>query len=364
MITTSTNLEDPYAKTISDFFTMEFPQINGDNSESTMEYVTNAIIATNQVRFGPVPNPESLVAIRAVVRDSIESGIPIPMLVPWGSRKTKLGSGVDVAELFALKTLHCLQSRIIERYPQGLNINMRIEDVSGNFLFVDDGPESISDTERYCDTLSKLVYILGYNNFITPLKESMLFSEKEFERLSEVIVPLLMAYLTDTDSYGISGEKRAPQLALEKEGWRGGIPKEQRDYYRGRYMHLYPDITPFQATEKLARYLAGPWIRRLLFGTGTSESWGDSFLRLTFEAPVPGAPASLYSRDIIYRTLPMKFARTNIRPWRAKGFMEINNEGTTPKLASWTDVNDYYPCQIVFSDGNNQAAVQSDYILK
>jgi hypothetical protein len=56
------------------------------------------VVGTGQTRFGPLPSPESLVAIRDHLRRRIADRDPIRLLVPWGSKKPTNTATVDLAE--------------------------------------------------------------------------------------------------------------------------------------------------------------------------------------------------------------------------------------------------------------------------
>jgi hypothetical protein len=356
-------LGDPYAELVSNFFAREFPGANANNPNTILEAVTTAFIASNHVRYGPVPNPESLVAIRDVIRKSIAAGAPIPILTPFGSRKSRLSESLDVAEVASLKQLACLQRRVMEFYAPGVAINLRLEDTSGHYLFADEGEASRIATTEYVGAFQKLVRILGMSAFVNPMLESTLFDETAYAATSDSIVPALMSYIADTDAYGIDGYQSLDSWkTLAAFGWQGNIPQEQRDYYRNRYRTLYPGITDYAATMKLARYFAGSWARIKHQGTGAAKEWGNDYLRVTFVAPVPGAPQGLVTRNIYYRTLPMKFATTHIPAWRAKGYLKINGE-VIPKLASWGDPREYQSCSLVFGKGGETAEVKADYVI-
>lgn len=359
----ASGLEDPYAAQVSSFFALEFPGANHGNSEAVLEGVTSAFVSSNQIRFGPAPNPESLVAIRQVIRDSIAAGLPIPVLTPFGSRKSSVDERLDIAEVASLKQLACLQQRVGRYYAPGIRVNIRLEDASGHYLFADEGEASRRATAEYCDAFQRLVRVLGMSTFIRPVLESTLFDERAYAATCDRMVPVLMAYLTDTDANGFDRyEERDTWKALVALGWQGRIPVEQRDYYRNRYATLYPGISPYEATMKLVRYFAGSWARLVHKGSGADAAWGNDYIRVTFVAPIPGAPVGMVSRNIYYRTLPTKFASTHCPAWRAKGFLKINGD-VTPKIASWQEQHDYQRCQLVFGNETESVAVQADYVL-
>lgn len=365
MIQIRSNMNDPYGPQITHFFSLAFPQISIADTSITLDYVVQALLATSQIRYGPNPNPESLVAIRSVVRNAIEKHLPIPILTPWGSRKAKLGEPLDIAEVAAIKVLACLRERIMERYSPGVQINIRLEDTSGHYLFVDDGLPSRESTEEYCTAFQKLVRILGYSSFIHPILESTMFDEAIFFRTCDSALPKILHYLEVTDGVEIPNQETIDaRRDLQDLGWIGNIPQAQRDYYRNRYLAADSSMSLETANIKMARYFAESWARRVFHGTGADASWGNDYLRVTFVPPVPGAPVGLTDKNIYYRTLPLKFGATHIMPWRAKGYLKIHNEEITPKITSWREDNPYQTCSIRFMDDIEEVQVQSDYILE
>lgn len=354
--------ENPFVDSVENFFTTEFPGANLESKGSLLDAITAAFLATNQIRYGPVPNPESLVAIREVIRLCIEAGKPIPVLTPFGSRKARLGEPLDVAEVMALKQLSCLQRRVTKFYQPGLTLIVRLEDASGHYLFVDDGEKSRRDTTSYCETFQRLVRILGFG-FINPVLESSLFDEKEYVSLCDSIVPRLLAYITETDVCGLGNYLMFESWkALSALGWHGCIPEEQRSYYRNRYRAIYPGIGDRDTNMKLARYFAGSWARIQMNGTGALKEWGNDYIRVTFVSPIPGAPIGLTSKNIYYRTIPMKFAATHMPAWRAKGYLRLNDQ-VVPKLANWSDENDYQRGSMLFENGGERAEIRADFIV-
>lgn len=354
--------QNPFAKNVEQLFLEEFPNaINGDQ-KTILEAVTTAFISSSRVRYGPVPNPESLVAIRDVIRKSIAANHPIPILTPFGSRKSQLGAPLDIAEIASLKQLRCLQKRVKEYYKPGIIVNIRLEDTSGHYLFVDDGELSRQATDSYCQAFQKLVRILDLD-FIKPVLESSLFNEAEYISTCHQIIPALEKYIVETDAYGLDKyESMESWKSLASLGWRGNIPLEQRDYYRNRYSNLYPGISDYDSTMKLVRYFAGSWARIRHNGTGADESWGNEYIRVTFVSPIPGAPSGLITRNIYYRTLPRDFSRIHIPAWRGKGYLKINSE-VIPKLASWNEALEYENCSLIFSNRNESVEVRSDFVI-
>lgn len=363
-----TGIEDPFAKLVGSFIAGEFPGAVARSTEDAVDAVTAEVVGTNQHRYGPAPKPESLVSVRQVIRAAVEQGRPIPVLTPFGSRKSANGASVDVAELTTLRQLACLQQRVTMFYKPGLIVNVRLEDSSGHYLFADEGETSRHSTARYCRDFQTLVRVLRVGSFVSPVLESTLFQEDVYGHTADKIVPDLVEYITATDEAGLGGHDHlAVWQRLKAHGWQGIIPVEQREYYRARYRNLYPGITPEAATLKLARYLAGSLARIKLGGSGADESWGNDYIRVTFVPPVPGAPAGLTSRNIYYRTVPLRFGASHLPAWRAKGYLKIGkNDDVSPKIMSWGTASqvEFQTCSAHLGDEHGSVEIQTDYLLE
>lgn len=328
------DLGNPYRDQIAEFVARAFPA-NLDNSKSVLEAVTDAMVASGRVRFGPKPAPENLVAIRGVIRSAIEAGKPIPVLVPWGSKKPRNDGRVDIAELGALKSLASLQDRVMRHYAPGLDVRIFIEDIGGFYLFASEGEPARAAARAYTADLQRLVRVLGIPGVGTT-PESTLTNEDAYTVKAEEIRPALFHYLADSDAYAGLPERLDSFANLSRFGWQGAIPREQRDYYRDRYARVYPGISKRDATEMLARYFAGSWARYQIGSTGARPEWGP-FIKLNFTSPVPGVPEDLASRRLYYRTLPENLSTTHLPPWRSRGYLKLTDDGATPKLTSWMD---------------------------
>lgn len=356
------DLGDPYRDVIVNYLSREFPA-NLDNKGCVMESVTAAMLASSKVRFGPTPSPESLVAIRKVISTSINDDQPIPVLCPWGSKKPS-NTGIDIAELGGLKTLACLQKRVTAHYTPGIQINLRIEDIGGYYLFADEGDDARKSSEHYVADFAKLIRILGLD-FINIKFESEMMDEVSYTNVAEQIRPVLTQYMTETDAYGMASISELESWKqLELLGWKGVIPMEQRDYYRERYAKLYPGIGIREQTNKLATYLAGSLARYKMKATGIEEQWGANFIQLNFAPPAPGTPAAIGDRRIYYRTLPEQMARTHLPAWRARGYLKIDsNNNVIPKIASWGEELNLEPSILMFERKGESVNVQADKLI-
>lgn len=357
---------DPYANLIHGALIQSFPTSFQKSKRDLVDAVSMEILATNQVRFGPLPSIENQAAIRAVVRKCVELDSPIPMLVPWGSKKPVNSSSVDVAEVFALKTLNCLHKRISEHYSHGVDMRIRVEDLSGFFLFKDEGEAGLRASTKYVRDFKSLIEIFNF-----PFLNLFLETEHSFqyEFIAEVnkTLPSMITYITKSDELGI---QRAQQLpcweVLKSQGWHGDIPIEQRDYYRNRYAKIYQSSIEEQ-TAKLAEYLSSSLARYRLGLTGARKEWGRDFIQINFANPVPGFPDSLGSTRINYRTVPMKYTRDHIPPWRAKGYYKIHEDSSiSPALTSFQNesvLSTLHDLTLKISSHERTVEIGSDYAI-
>lgn len=353
------SLSDPYRELVTRYLARTFPA-NLDVKDSILESLTTALVTTSRNRFGPAPGPESLVAIREVIRRSIERREPIPLLVPWGGKKPGNDSSVDVAELYGLRMMQCLQERVMPFYAPGLAVNIRIEDTGALYLFADEGEPMRAAVEQYSEDFVQLVRVLGLN-YIQPIRESRLMNLTEYARLSEEIRTPMEQYIIETDAYGFDGYKDLESWKALSGiyGWQGIIPTEQRDFYRQRYAKLYGG-TVREQTDRLSAYLAGSLARYKLKATAADEKWGGQFITLSFVPPIPGMPATMGDRRLYYRTMPENMTRNHIPAWRARGYLRIVGNEVTPKIANWGEELNLDPCVVEFSNAGETVAVRAD----
>ncbi len=357
-------LDDPYGPSIRDAVTRLFPPSVHLNHQQVFEAVAAEILGSNKHRFGPMPNPESQVAIRSVVQTAMRQGLPIPILCPWGSKKPGNDGIIDIAELSGLRMLDCLQRRVVRYYTPGLDIRLRLEDVGGFYLFRDEGEPARVAAVRYVADFEMLVRILGLS-FIETVREADLMTEATYVACADALYPKILQYLEDTDVQGIDGYERLQSWKeLQAEGWQGEIPVDQRDFYRQRYARIYGADLASQ-NKKFAEYLAGSLARYKLKATGIREGWERNFIQLNFAPPAPGAPQGIIERRVHYRTVHTEYSRDHVPPWRAKGYYRITNEGTpTPAVTSWFDTKKHFnPCELILSGGSERIQVQTDYVL-
>jgi len=345
---------DPHGPEIEEFLRREFPQ-TAAKAESVMEAVVETIIGSRQVRLGAAPNPESLVAIREVARNYIRENRPVPILIAAGPKKPLSTSSVDVAELSALRILAQLQDAVVAHYAPGLEIRMRIEDLTG---FALEGVGIAATAERYIADLEAMVSILGYAGFLTPVRERALVGLDEFVGTVAEIHELMLPYLAGTDGNEstTAGWAIAPLMGVP-------ITREQRDFLLGRYAKLYPEAGTAAHLEAMSRYMSCAVARRRLKASGAAPSWNHGKIDISFAPPVPGTPKELVSTRVYYRTVPLAHSKQHIPFWRAKGILKVRDDGPRMSFAPW-DSTDVMDGSVEFKKGEESVVVKADYVVE
>lgn len=285
------------------------------------EAISTAVFGTKQRRFGPMPPPEVQVAVRDIIRDAQSKDYVIRFFLPWAASKQGDGQRIDILELMALRQLMCLKSDM-EKYGLKSEFSFRLEDHTDRWLFGDD----------------RLDQIVSYVNDFAKMTEqvlpgSKLYAESDFATWGEFQAK--SAELTMPFYRVLKGLD--PDAALERVGWMGGIPQEQREYYYAQYRLFYPG----QDHEKiLAKYFAAALARKLLKATAVPS---EKYVFLTFAHPVPNDPVR--NNRLYLRTLPERFTNKHKSPWLATGYCELHDDGEcvpkfverdTPELAKQT----------------------------
>ena len=370
--------EIPYGDLICSQIRRDYPHNTELSKCEKVEAITNLIIGTKEVRYGPLPNPESLVYIRNVIRKAIEKREPIPVLVPWGSIKADFSSQLDIAELSALQRIIHLNQEI-EKYDECLEVVIRVEDTTGYSLFQMEADHEtiVSHSMAYSDDMVRLVNNLkpkGSN--IRVVLESQMANAHKFNDLVEFdkYFGLIYQYLRASNPLlKISPNKDLKTLpeyqALAEAGWKGTIPLEQREHYFSSYRKVYGDWSEDKLIRRLSLYFTGSWRRFQLNMTGKQDHWADGFIQLAFVPPIKGLPEGYNQNYVYYRTLPLSDARTHICPWRAKGYLRINGNDIKYKLASFSDnetISRLTPVNVTITNnqGLNEVIIKADYLLE
>lgn len=351
---------DPYERVIGQFVRREFPRRQCGTSSELVELLSDEIFGTKLIRYGPKPSPEVQVAIRDIIRAYTSISKPIPFMVPWGSQKPD-GSSIDIAEMAALKVLHGLSQRIGAHYEPGARLNVRVEDASAPYLYLDNPDAARENAARYLRDFTLLNRVLHTDQSVHLVPESSQTTEAAFNDKADGYLPVFVESL---ELFNL-GQSFEAATVLEAIGWTGGLNPELVAYYLGQYEKLYPGTGAKQQRYRLARYFAAALARKVLKIRGDDPAWGGKFVDLSFVAPIPGT-ADVFARRIYYRTIPGEFTLNHIPPWRAKGFLAIAGDNeVTPKLDRFTrqDSDRYNKFTLKLEDNGLSVDLQADYIL-
>jgi hypothetical protein len=249
------NQDDPFNTILKQFVIKEFPNNFLTGSSDLIDLISDELISTKCLRYGPKPSPESQVAIRNIIRHYTPTNQPIPFLIPWGSEKPD-GSGVDIAEISALKTIYNLNERVKHHYHPGFIFNIRIEDVSAPHLFNEDMQKARDNAELYSSGLVNLIKVFGLDHIIKGIRESTLIDEPTFNSTADSIIPYMEKYLIAL----FENDMVSAELAfdnLQSQGWKGAISKDTRQYYMDRYTKLYPGMSDINKIKNFADIFQG-----------------------------------------------------------------------------------------------------------
>lgn len=306
---------------VHDMLFQEMPGVEGNQAE-LVDYLTSVICGTRQTRLAGMPNPESLVMIRDVIRHATQGGTAIPILVPAGPKKNSMTDSIDLAELSALRALACLQKKVQEKFEPGLSIRFRLEDLTGWYL---EGSEAGQIMNRYCFDFKLLVATLGYSSFMSPLTEGQIIESSKLIGMANEYVPLFESVL--------QGKK--PDTVLAAIGWKSGLGEDQKGFLFGRYAKLYPHLSEAQCQNLAAKYMAIALARGQLGAHGGDPEWqhGGGRIDISFAPPMPGAPMT--APRVYYRTVPVNQTKLHVPFWRAKGFFKIDGENVKTGVTPW-----------------------------
>lgn len=299
-----------YESSIMRFFFEQCPRIV-TLPEIRFEAVSAAVFGTKQRRFGPLPSPEVQVGVRDVLRQADESGQPLEVFLPWASCKQGAGEQLDLLEFVALTQLADLRVTLAA-YGVHTVFRFRLEDHTDRWLFGDDRCRQI---DTYANRFERLAYAVLPGARV--VGESDMVTWDNFRTEAEAMTIAFRRVLDGVDD----------PAALEKYGWKGGLPEHQVKYYRGVYKALYPDGNH---DEILARFFAAALTRNVLGATAVPKV---PHLFVTFAHPVPNDPVR--RNRLYYRTLPDRYTHCHKSPWLARGYFEMDDTGAcTPRFVT------------------------------
>lgn len=363
--------DNPYAELICKHMYRQFPQVI-HNSKTLLEILSDIFIGTKDNRYGSIPSPEFQVTMREAIKRAIDLGVPIPVLVPWGSIKSTFVDNIDIAELSAISQLNQLKLMVEQVYPIGLDMVVRIEDTSGLSLFQLEGnQETVAmGSELYSKSMQDMITIIGSDYKFRGVRESEMAETKRFDSLSKEYSEYLNEYLHDSKNLIHVSPSKVLELAsyktLQKFGWQGIISPEQREYYLNSYKKNYQDWDEDRLLQRLSLYFGGSLARHNLNMTGKQDYWDNKFIQLAFVPPISGLPEGYNKNYIYYRAVPNSQCRTHMPPWRAKGYLKITRESINNKIVSWYDpiVQELETAKIKLESDTESVIIQTDYLVE
>lgn len=320
--------------------------------------ITKTLIGSKKIRFGNYPSDSNINFIKDLISKQIAKNEPIALVVPMGPHKTILNENVDLAEVYALKTLSALNERVKQFYPQGLHIYLREEDITGWFL-TGTTREVQQNIESYLLAFEKLIRVLKYDNFISTFRESHLVNYVDILALIKVYLEPMRNYINDSDDDCVDYRNLTSYKVLKALGWKGDIPQKQRNFYKERYKRNYPNKTQDEINEMMVNYLAISFAKSQ-FNALVPEHIKHTFIQLTFAPPIPGIPQDIVSRRIYYRTLPSSISRSHLPFWRAKGFLKVTIDGVNLALNNWDNQDEFYRHIVQLSSQNDTVILNAD----
>jgi hypothetical protein len=337
MLQINCHTDNPFGTIISRFFQEGFPSSIHTSKADIVELLTEVLIGTKETRYGPVPNPESLVRVRQTIRKAVELDAPIPMLVPWGGRKRDDRYSIDTAEISAVKQIVKLNESIKQFFSPGLHIHIALEDLGAEWLFkVGQNDPGIED---YSGSMVRIVDMLKGKHEIEALRESAVMDRAKYFDLSHKLSYMMEPVVQWRLAYPPADMKTfTPFQELRETGWLGEFPIEQVNYYMDSYAAQNPSLSREEKIVMLCDYMAGAKARYDLDGKLEPDSAVGSYIKLSFTPPIPGSPEGHFNNTLYWRTIPYSNGRTHIAPWRSKGFLKIDRSNKAmSKLASFRD---------------------------
>lgn len=331
-----------------------------NKSENTLDgIITQLFIGSKRIRFGNYPSDLCFNSLQNLIRKKIAHNEPIPIIVPMGPHKTVINECIDLAEIYALKTLSALHSRVCKYYPSGLIFYLREEDIIGWFL-TGTSIQVRENIGQYLSSFNKLIKILGYEKFIVPFRESQMVEYKDVLALIDIYSEPIRNYIHETNGFSASASQQLSSYRVLKAlGWKGEIPAEQRTFYRERYTKHYPEKTTSEIDEMMVNYLAISFAKSQLGALVPKETKND-YIQLTFAPPVPGIPKDIASKRVHYRTLPSNISRMHLPFWRAKGFLSIDNNEVRPAINNWYDKQQFHKHKIKLISNTESVILRAD----
>lgn len=322
--------------------------------------------------------------LHSIISVSSQTQTPIPVLIPSSACKLPMhGYELDLAEVMMLRYLANLQQRVTRIYPLGLDIVVRLEDLTLLAIFPQ-LPDIASKVSAYTTQLKALVNRFNMQHFLRIRAESELVDPSLFAKHASDAAPIVHRYLniceqlnqtkeckidqasvnnsspradssvspsslpslsppstpplspigrdsnptiaTDqqmelsTDLPRLEFIKQEAEQALSALGWVGGISPVAVDYLTNRYRKLYTNLSPSERTNLISLYYGAVIARKRLGGTGADPRWNFGRIDLCIAPPGPDQPPKSRVCQYFYPGSREPF-------WRVLGLITLNSSG-------------------------------------
>jgi hypothetical protein len=366
-ITSSEELQT-YVRDLDRFLKVELGQPLPDPRD-VAEAVFDVMLGSRSIRQGRAPDVQRQANIMGVIKRSIAEGVPIPVLVPSGPKKTLASDSVDVAEMAMLGILDCVNRRVSRLYEPGIRVSMRMEVLSGYYI-EGKSREVVDAIARYVPDMEKLIRVLGMGKLVLPFSEADKTTEADFFKVADEFYAAVLPYLIATDGLQESTwERTAEYERVRALGWTGIVPGEMRQHLYAKYDRLVPGIDFHEAQRIAARYLSAAVARKVTKSTGTEpEGWGGlgSPIELVFSPPTPGVPDGIHAARNYLRSVPMEHSKSNVFFCRGKGILKVDRSGRVRySIVSYRGLEelDLRPGQLEVSGNGETMRIGADVLL-
>lgn len=199
---------------------LDIPVVTLNNLPET---ILNILMGTRQIREGSKPSIEYQYDALQKIKQSIENGHNISVIIPAGPKKPGIhGNYIDLAEFWFLKILNELGTKIRAIYPSGVIFTIILEDAT-MALFEPEMDQQLS--ADYRDSMNDLIRTLGFAQNVQVISESYLVNTEDLARVG-------LEVLAELNQYIMAAIKGHTEIAIHSMenllalGWKGGISQE------------------------------------------------------------------------------------------------------------------------------------------
>ena len=312
------------------------------------EQIVRILEGTKKVRFGAGLTPENFEHAREVVRRYMDICEPIHFVTLWGPVKgyePGIYETPDVGDLLALRRYALLNETVRSIHEPGINVTIHPEDSGKIARHSHCGKDTIRALRvsmgQYDFEMRELIDVLGAD-FISWVPESEAFTsigvtQDQFNRQVEKNFRLFHDYWNASTSIDqVLWEGLPEYSALQEMGWRGVLPKAQRDCYLQRAASHRSLCTTGNETFDACMYVSAAFSRHqlgLIQPKASDEQGPIPVFKATF-VPLPkGAPEQLKRGRFDYKPRDT-CGHSSETPWSFGGIKTCEGYDAHPFLMS------------------------------